>query len=108
MVSGDNLCKRSGLSLSIAYLTVETLCLVKCYLKKPSCISSRIQTLSNMAPCLPAPGDGVHHDHPLRVARVEPGVVDQPPAAPRLHHGAVAWAGEGAVNTLHVKWSLHS
>ena len=56
-----------------------------------------------MAPCLPGPGDGVHHDHPLRVARVEPGVVDQPPAAPRLHHGAVARAREGAVNTLHVK-----
>ena len=61
-----------------------------------------------MAPCLPGPGDGVHHDHPLRVARVEPGVVDQPPVAPRLHHGAVARAGEGAVNTLQVKWSLHS
>ena len=58
-----------------------------------------------MAPCLPGPGDGVHHDHPLRVARVEPGVVDQPPVAPRLHHGAVARAREGAVNTLQVKWS---
>ena len=65
-------------------------------LKKPSCI----QTLSNMAACLPAPGDGVHHDHPPCVARVEPGVVDQPPVAPRLHHGAVAGAHEGAVNTL--------
>ena len=53
-----------------------------------------------MAPCVPGPGDGVHHDHPPCVARVEPGVVDQPPAAPRLHHRAVAGAHEGAVNTL--------
>ena len=98
MVSGDNLCKSSGLSL------VNNLVSLVNNLKKPSCI----QTLSNIAPCVPGPGDGVHHNHPPCVARVEPGVVDQPPVTPRLHHGAVAGAREGGVNTLQVKWSLQS